>query len=137
MRGFITQDISFSVRTLFKHLGFTITAVLTLALGIGATTAIFSVVYAVFEPMPYPKPEQLVSPNRSTVHRGHPGSSRWTDCRCPSLSIRNKINNHSAHSILVMGRLKEAALLVVAWLACLVPALRASRVEPMKALRDE
>ena len=60
MRGFITQDISFSIRTLFKHLGFTITAVLTLALGIGATTAIFSVVYAVFEPMPYPKPEQLV-----------------------------------------------------------------------------
>ncbi len=60
MRGFIAQDITFSVRTLFKHLGFTITAVLTLALGIGATTAIFSVVYAVFEPMPYPKPEQLV-----------------------------------------------------------------------------
>ncbi len=59
MRGF-TQDITFSFRTLFKHLGFTITAVLTLALGIGATTAIFSVVYAVFEPMPYPKPEQLV-----------------------------------------------------------------------------
>ncbi|HET6854317.1 MAG TPA: ABC transporter permease [Pyrinomonadaceae bacterium] len=60
MRGLIAQDITFSVRTLFKHLGFTITAVLTLALGIGATTAIFSVVYAVFEPMPYPKPEQLV-----------------------------------------------------------------------------
>ena len=60
MRGVIRQDISFSVRTLFKHLGFTITAVLTLALGIGATTAIFSVVYAVFAPMPYPKSEQLV-----------------------------------------------------------------------------
>src|SRR5919205_4351917 len=60
MRGVITQDISFSVRTLFKNLGFTTTAVLTLALGIGATTAIFSVVYAVFEPMPYPKPDQLV-----------------------------------------------------------------------------
>src|SRR5262245_3967080 len=60
MRRSITQDISFSFRTLIKHPGFTITAVLTLALGIGATTAIFSVVYAVFEPMPYPKPEQLV-----------------------------------------------------------------------------
>ena len=60
MRGFLRQDLSFSFRTLLKNLGFTTTAVLTLALGIGATTAIFSVVYAVFEPMPYPKPDQLV-----------------------------------------------------------------------------
>lgn len=60
MRGILRQDLSFSVRTLLKHLGFTATAVLTLALGIGATTAIFSVVYAVFAPMPYPKPDQLV-----------------------------------------------------------------------------
>ena len=60
MRGILRQDLSFSVRTLIKNLGFTMTAVLTLALGIGATTAIFSVVYAVFEPMPYPKPDQLV-----------------------------------------------------------------------------
>ena len=58
--GVLTQNISFAIRTLFKNKGFTITAVLTLALGIGATTAIFSVVYAVFEPMPYPKPDQLV-----------------------------------------------------------------------------
>jgi putative ABC transport system permease protein len=60
MWGFLRQDLSFSIRTLLKNIGFTITAVLTLALGIGATTAIFSVVYAVFEPMPYPKPDQLV-----------------------------------------------------------------------------
>jgi putative ABC transport system permease protein len=56
----LRQNLSFSLRTLVKNIGFTMTAVLTLALGIGATTAIFSVVYAVFEPMPYPKPDQLV-----------------------------------------------------------------------------
>ena len=56
----LKQNLSFSRRTLFKAPGFTLTAILTLALGIGATTAIFSVVYAVFEPMPYPNPDQLV-----------------------------------------------------------------------------
>jgi putative ABC transport system permease protein len=66
MYGF-KQNISFALRTLFKNKGFTITAVLTLALGIGATTAIFSVVYAVFEPMPYPKPDELArQPCRAT-----------------------------------------------------------------------
>jgi len=60
MLGTLKQNLSYAIRSLFKNKGFTITAVLTLALGIGATTAIFSVVYAVFEPMPYPKPEQLV-----------------------------------------------------------------------------
>jgi putative ABC transport system permease protein len=60
MLGALKQNLTYGIRTLFKNPGFTIVAVLTLALGIGATTAIFSVVYAVFEPMPYPKPDQLV-----------------------------------------------------------------------------
>src|ERR1700752_4478790 len=60
MLGTLRQDLGFSTRTLWKNIGFTLTAVLTLALGIGATSAMFSVVYAVFEPMPYPKPDQLV-----------------------------------------------------------------------------
>src|SRR5437588_3411321 len=56
----LRQNLRYSVRTQLKNPGFTVTAVLTIALGIAATTAIFSVVYAVFEPMPYPKPDQLV-----------------------------------------------------------------------------
>ena len=60
MLATLKQNISFALRTLLKNKGFTLTAVLTLALGIGATTAIFSVVYAVFEPMPYRNPDQLV-----------------------------------------------------------------------------
>ena len=50
----------YGIRNLVKSPGFSTTAILTLALGIGATSAIFSVVYAVFEPMPYPKPDELV-----------------------------------------------------------------------------
>jgi len=59
--GSFIQDLRFGARTLVKKPGFTLIAILSLALGIGPNTAIFSIVYAtLLAPPPYPDPDQLV-----------------------------------------------------------------------------
>src|SRR2546426_8399300 len=66
--GHLIQDLRYGGRMLRKNPGFTAVAVLTLALGTGATTALFSVIYGVLiSPYPYAKPEQIWTPGLRTA----------------------------------------------------------------------
>jgi putative ABC transport system permease protein len=72
------KDLRYSIRTLLRQPAFTIVAVLTLALGIGANTAIFSVVNTVLlRALPFKNPEQLVSVGKSASSEGLPGLAAY------------------------------------------------------------
>jgi predicted permease len=69
----LSQDVRHSLRMLLKHKGFTVVAVLTLALGIGINTAMFSVLNTfLFRSLPYPQSERLIR-----VFRTSPHSQSW------------------------------------------------------------
>ena len=83
----LAQHLTFAARQLRKSPGFAITVIVTLAIGIGATTAIFTLINAVLlQPLPYSHPEQLVSvslmtfpPNAAKGAVGVPDSSSYPD----------------------------------------------------------
>jgi putative ABC transport system permease protein len=61
------QDLRYAARIFWKKPGFAIAAILPLAFGVGATTALFSVVYAVLlDPLPYTEPDRIIN---NSFHR--------------------------------------------------------------------
>lgn len=74
----LLKDVRYGVRSLLRNPTFTIVAVITLALGIGANTAIFSVVNTVLlRALPFKNPEQLVSVGKTVTSEGLPGIAAY------------------------------------------------------------
>lgn len=77
MQSFL-KDIRYGLRKLFKNPGFTAVALITLALGIGANTAIFSIVYSVLlKSLPYKEPDKVVSVSKVATDKGLPGIAAY------------------------------------------------------------
>lgn len=91
------QDLRYGFRTFVRQPAFALTAVLALALGIGANTAVFSVVYAVLlKPLPFPQPEQLIF-----LHDFSPAVPQGSVSWAKFLALRD--NNRSMTALAAMA----------------------------------
>src|ERR1700747_2046969 len=111
-RGFwletLIADARYALRVMRKNPGFAAIAILTLALGIGANTAIFSVVYAVLlKPLPYPAPNQLVAVFEAKPQEGvdfngvsYPDFQDWR----AQNGVFTELAGNKEHDLTVTGR---------------------------------
>ncbi len=114
------SDLRAALRALVRRPAFTLLVALTLALGIGANAAIFSVVNTVLlRPLPYPGSERLVN-----VHGRYPDFGRTGFSLPDYLDLRTRARSY-------------AELAAVAALASWIPARRAARLAPATVLRAE
>src|SRR5205809_3147043 len=104
------NDLKFAFRQLLKNPGFTAVAVLTLGLGIGANTAIFSVVNAVLlRPLPYTKPEQLVRIYSEFPTFPNGGLRRFTVSAPEFLDLRREMKSWESLDIWLNSGVNVAA----------------------------
>src|SRR5205085_5816787 len=101
----LLQDFRYALRVLLKNRGLTTVVVLSLAIGIGANSAIFSVVDALLlRPLPYPEPERLAA-----VWLHSPGIGIFRDWPSPGQYIDIQNENHSFEEMAI-SRLTSFAL---------------------------
>jgi putative ABC transport system permease protein len=117
----LRQDSTFALRMMRKNLGFTIAAIIVLGLGIGANTAIFSVVNAVLlKPLPYQHGERLLMLRQATIGAGLMGRSvsvpELMDYRRQNRSLDAIVEYHNMQFIL-LGRVQpeQVETGVVSW----------------------
>jgi putative ABC transport system permease protein len=117
----LQQDSTFALRMMRKNFGFTIAAIIVLGLGIGANTAIFSVVNAVLlKPLPYEHGERLLMMRQSTPHSGLMGRNisvpELMDYRRQNRSLDAIVEYHNMQFIL-LGRAEpeQVETGVVSW----------------------
>jgi hypothetical protein len=117
----LRQDLRFAARVLLRSPGFSIVAILTLAVGIGATTAMFSQMNAVFWKMPpIDHPETLRQIAWSSSKRSFAGSFF-------------AVSDQDIATLIAAG----VVLFLTGVAAALIPARRASRLDSLRALRYE